>query len=425
MFLTFSVPDNIPACFLTMRSREADVVDVLDMLDDRPSKRSSPASGTAFAPAELAATGELEAGIATLVAQPLVSALLDATDVSVLVLNRQRQVLVGNSVLLKSLEPCDPCPIVGRRPGDVFGCVWANACPGGCGTTPECCGCGAVLAILECQRTGATVERDCLMTARRSGQIQAQELRVRASSLSIGEQTFTVVGVRDVSAEKRRDALERVFLHDISNTLSPLLNWSHVLAARVQGRAAEIAERVSTIAKRLQRDIQDQRSLIQAEDGTLTVEFSTVHLIEALRTAATIVREKALALGITIEVSDQKAEQTLVTDESLLVRVLVNMLKNAVEATACDGRVRAWANQDGECSSFHVWNAGAIPPEIAIHVFKRSFSSKTGRGRGLGTFSMKLFGETYLGGTVEFTSTESDGTIFSVRLPNDLAANRG
>jgi len=38
-----------------------------------------------------------------------------------------------------------------------------------------------------------------------------------------------VVSLRDISHEKRRQALERVFFHDILNTLSALSNWTHLL----------------------------------------------------------------------------------------------------------------------------------------------------------------------------------------------------
>jgi signal transduction histidine kinase len=93
------------------------------------------------------------------------------------------------------------------------------------------------------------------------------------------------------------------------------------------------------------------------------------------------------------------------------------MMKNALEATSDGGEVHAWAEAVPEGCEFHVWNAAPIPPRVALQVFKRSFSTKPGGGRGLGTFSMKLLGERYLGGSVGFTSTEADGTTFYLRLP--------
>ena len=47
------------------------------------------------------------------------------------------------------------------------------------------------------------------------------------------------------------------------------------------------------------------------------------------------------------------------------------------------------------------------------------FSTKANRGRGLGTYGMKLLGETVLGGVVGFTSNWTEGTHFFIELPGD------
>jgi signal transduction histidine kinase len=372
---------------------------------------------SAFAPPERARRSEVRASTTSLTATPLVRALLDATDVSVVILNRQRQILAGNSVLLKALDVNTMDSIRGLRPGEVLGCVHAWDRPGGCGTTPDCSACGAVLAILECQKTGGTVERECLMTVRHGDEEQAQELRVRASRLEMESEIYTIVGVRDISAEKRRDALERVFLHDISNTVSPLLNWTRVLTARAQGETADLARRIGTVARRLQREIEDQRALIQAEKGTLMLERKLVEPRAVLEKAAEILRDEWESKGRFVKIVGTAPARAVLTDESLLMRVLVNMIKNAFEATPAGGTVKAWVEELPDGWAFKVWNAGTIAPEIAIQVFKRSFSTKSGGGRGLGTFSMKLFGERYLGGMVGFESAPETGTTFFIRLP--------
>lgn len=53
---------------------------------------------------------------------------------------------------------------------------------------------------------------------------------------------------------------------------------------------------------------------------------------------------------------------------------------------------------------------------VQLQVFQRSFSTK-GIGRGIGTYSIKLFAEKYLGGKVRFESREPTGTLFQVMLP--------
>ena len=49
---------------------------------------------------------------------------------------------------------------------------------------------------------------------------------------------------------------------------------------------------------------------------------------------------------------------------------------------------------------FSVHTPQVMPPEVQMQVFQRSFSTKAKTGRGIGTHSMKLLGERYLGGRV-------------------------
>jgi sensor histidine kinase regulating citrate/malate metabolism len=65
---------------------------------------------------------------------------------------------------------------------------------------------------------------------------------------------------------------------------------------------------------------------------------------------------------------------------------------------------------------FSVRNPSVMDRSVQLQVFQRSFSTK-GTGRGIGTFSIKLLTEQYLGGKVWFESGEPGGTVFHVRLP--------
>ncbi len=58
-----------------------------------------------------------------------------------------------------------------------------------------------------------------------------------------------------------------------------------------------------------------------------------------------------------------------------------------------------------------------IPPGVADRIFQRNFSTKEQIGRGIGAYSMKLFGEKILGGKVGFTTSMEKGTIFKLSHP--------
>jgi len=112
-------------------------------------------------------------------------------------------------------------------------------------------------------------------------------------------------------------------------------------------------------------------------------------------------------------------EVTLTTDRTLLKRVLGNMTKNALEASAPGQAVTLRCQDQDGGLAFSVHNPKAMPEKVQLQVFKRSFSTK-GSGRGLGTYSIKLFTERYLGGRVWFTSSPEEGTTFTAWLPPEV-----
>ena len=117
---------------------------------------------------------------------------------------------------------------------------------------------------------------------------------------------------------------------------------------------------------------------------------------------------------------DQGSEDILFeSDKSVMLRVLGNMLKNAIEAST-DGEV-VTAGCRGEKGKIQFWinNPQYMSKEVQMQIFQRSFSTK-GMGRGLGTYCIKLFSEKYLGGKAAFSTSERDGSTFTVLLPVSL-----
>ncbi|MGC4064279.1 MAG: ATP-binding protein [Polyangiaceae bacterium] len=109
---------------------------------------------------------------------------------------------------------------------------------------------------------------------------------------------------------------------------------------------------------------------------------------------------------------------SLVTDKRLLVRVLVNLVQNAVEATPARGTVSIGAFQTAKGYRFVVANPGEISKEVAQRLLHVGYSTK-GVGRGLGSHAVRLFGEGCLGGKLSFESDCHRGTRFYFDLPRN------
>lgn len=123
-----------------------------------------------------------------------------------------------------------------------------------------------------------------------------------------------------------------------------------------------------------------------------------------------------IARGKTIHLAPDCPEVKLISDRALLHRILSNMIKNALEASLPGDQVSLGCQQHGRAVRFWVHNPGVIPPDAQLQIFQRSFSTR-GPGRGLGTYSIRLLGEVYLGGEVSFKSSPGNGTTFEINLP--------
>jgi signal transduction histidine kinase len=110
----------------------------------------------------------------------------------------------------------------------------------------------------------------------------------------------------------------------------------------------------------------------------------------------------------------------LYTDPVLLNRVLGNLIKNALEASPLGTIVTVRSTCSSVGYVFRIHNPTVMEDAVQSQLFQRSFSTKQGKGRGLGTYSVKLLTERYLRGQVAFDSVEQIGTTFYVTLPTSL-----
>jgi signal transduction histidine kinase len=368
---------------------------------------------TKHASAERAAPSVVAAQAQHLHQATLLRELAGAIPDILVVLNSQRQIVYANQRLIETLGIQDSQEILGRRPGEVLDCVHASQTAAGCGTTEFCRQCGAVNAILVSQ-TGRQSVQDCRILTRSN---TALELRVWATPYMQEGQPYTVFVAADVSHEKRRRALERIFFHDVLNTAGGVYGLSALLVEEDDLEdVPEIAGMVHHSSERLIEQIQAQRQLSAAERGDLEVTPSQTTTLTLMQEVAESYLGHPVAQGRRIEVDREAVDVPLTTDPVLARRVLGNMLKNALEATEQGGTVRLTCAARETSVVFAVHNSVHMPRSVQLQVFKRSFTTK-GAGRGIGTFSIKLLSEKYLGGSVWFSSSEEQGTTFFLMLP--------
>lgn len=371
---------------------------------------------TYFADPERATDQELTTEIEIANDSPVISGLLNSISGMLAILNEHRQILALNVSFLKMLGIEDPFETLGLRPGEAVGCIHANKGPCGCGTSKLCSTCGAAIAIVSSLSEDKPAEKICSLTINKGEQEIDLALLVRSQPINIKEQRFLLLFLQDITLQQQRAALENTFFHDVNNMLSTIVMASELLTTNDIDNAKYI-NAIQKSASRLRDEVAIQRNLLQGESYTYKpfwVEVKPEQIIEELQTFVSILPQ---AHNKKVHFQLSCKNKSIKTDLSLLLRTLNNMIKNALEATDPGREVKVWLDDDDNNFSFHVWNHIPIPEGIGYRIFQRNFSTKEGDGRGIGTFSMKLFGEKVLGGKIEFTSSQEKGTEFKFTLP--------
>jgi signal transduction histidine kinase len=370
---------------------------------------------TYFAPAERADEKRLQAEIEFVNKSPVIEGLLHSVSGMLAVLNVHRQVVALKTSFLEILGIGDPQQALGLRPGEAVKCIHAHETQGGCGTTKYCSTCGAAIAIVSSLGLNKAVERICALTINRAGIEVDISFSVRSNPIIIDGNRFLLLFLQDITRQQQWAALEKFFFHDINNMFAGLLAASEMLVA--ENPNSDLAKTIHQLSLRLVKEVAIQKCLFQSEACDylpLRYEVSVEQILEELKN---IYANHPASLNKKLRLPQSFPNLSLNTDISLLMRVLCNMVTNAFEATSENGEVRVWIEPDEKTLSFCVWNQKSISEDIARRIFQRHFSTEDEIGRGLGTYSIKLFGEKFLGGKVNFTSSEKEGTIFRIVLP--------
>ncbi|MBM3286478.1 MAG: HAMP domain-containing histidine kinase [Candidatus Eisenbacteria bacterium] len=341
--------------------------------------------------------------------------LLNSFPEPAMVLNDQRQIVLANNKLgLLVGQPVED--LLGLRPGDCLDCVHAVEGECGCGTTEFCDACGALRAIRESQDSLNQRVEDCRITRSAKDGPAALDLRVWTTPIELAGERYTVFAVRDATDEKRREVLERLFFHDLLNVVSGLHAILEIWPGLSGEEALQLSQTAREMSGQLVEEILAQRDLAAAERDELSAQEEEFDAARMLVRLCIMYSHHSASHGKRIAPPLISGSTLIRSDEVLLGRVLGNLIKNALEASPAGGTVCVSYVCNGH-PTFSVHNAGTMTEEVKLQVFQRSFSTKAGRGHGIGTYSVKLFAERHLRGTVSFHSTPEEGTTFTVQLP--------
>jgi sigma-B regulation protein RsbU (phosphoserine phosphatase) len=275
--------------------------------------------------------------------------------------------------------------------------------------------------------------------------VDGVERRIHATGRGFFDDTGAAVGftgvLEDVTARRRAEdalrereaeAAQRAVLaeqlvgivsHDLRNPLNAVLLGTHLLrASELSASSARVAARIASSADRANRLVADLLDFTQARlGGGLRV---TTRPMDLHSLVAECVEEVRIAWpGRMIDVQTYGGG-TGRADPDRLAQLVGNLATNALTYGAAEQPVIVASYVNDESLELKVSNHGRpIPNELLAHIFeplrRGEHSVKLGsRSIGLGLYIVQQIAAAH-GGRVTVTSSEAEGTCFTVRLPRD------
>ncbi|WP_428566373.1 MAG: sensor histidine kinase [Solidesulfovibrio sp. DCME] len=354
---------------------------------------------------------------AKLFASSPAAGVLDRLPLGVAVCNITRQIVYSNEKFRElTSRGSGAAGLVGQRLGEALSCLGAGLEVGGCGTSELCRSCGMARALAESLAGGGLAHGECSLARQGGHKLESLDFRIWIWAMAYGGETFHAAILTDIRAEKRLVLMERIFYHDILNMVSGMRGICELLREEKECAQNAELELLAFAAERINDLILSQRDFSLAEHGEYEVTPIKMGTLSLLTDVTGLMRREPSARGKQLLLAPDSGDAYFAADRKLVTRILINMQKNALEASKPGETVVTGCDTDGSYVRFWVKNPGTVPEEARPQIFRRAFSTK-GAGRGLGTYGMKLFAENYLGGEVGFTSDADAGTLFFVRLP--------
>lgn len=224
------------------------------------------------------------------------------------------------------------------------------------------------------------------------------------------------VGIFEDITERKQ--IERIFFHDIINTAGNLSYISEMIdyGSIKNSETKELLEVASNISKRIVDEIRTHQHLITSDKSKINLKIKAINSLDFLESLSNYFYRTDILGSKKFKISSDSKNVQFESDETILGRVLNNMMKNAIEASNEKDTIDLQCGFENNMVTFKVHNSTYIPEDIQSQLFNHSISTK-GAGRGLGLYSMKYLTENYLNGTISFTSTKKNGTTFTVCYP--------
>jgi signal transduction histidine kinase len=224
-----------------------------------------------------------------------------------------------------------------------------------------------------------------------------------------------------IDARTLSEELSAAIVHDLKNPLATLLQYAALAEAQLQedGAAPQVLEDLRLVGdegRRLAKLIGDLLLVHRLERGGLQLRREETHVALLLERVAEAHRPRARMRGVTILVT-AAAGLTAAFDSDLTLRLLENLVTNAIRHVGDGDRIELAAESTGDGLRLAVRNSGlAVPPEARAKLFEK-YATKGRRewhNAGLGLYLCKLVAEAH-GGSCQLVDRPGWSVSFEAR----------
>ena len=224
--------------------------------------------------------------------------------------------------------------------------------------------------------------------------------------------------------EKQRQAHEqdswtkliRVLTHEIMNTVSPIASLSDALSKSMDkdGHSPlDVKAGLDTISdssKNLIKFVETYREL----SGVARPARKAIELQELIDGVMALNREYAASCGAVCSYRPQEADLMIYADEGQISQILINLIKNALQADARHIDISARLGKDDEVIVLVANDGEPIPPSAREQIFIPFYTTKK-EGSGIGLSLARQIMRQH-NGSIELLSSDASRTVFELRF---------
>lgn len=221
-------------------------------------------------------------------------------------------------------------------------------------------------------------------------------------------------------AEQFREDVERILRHDLKTPLTGLITIPRLLRDddNLTPEQRALVDVMAASGRRMLNQINGSLELYKIESGIYRFQgrdCDPARLVwENIELLCTIIKADLGRFQVQGRASAPGGKLT--TDPLLLDVVLMNLLRNGLEASDPDTPVVVDLGKDGQGYTIAISNNRPVPAEIRDRFFEKFVTAGKQGGTGLGTYSAALMVRA-MGGRIDMETSDAAGTTVTLRLP--------